>query len=134
VWYNTAVNLLDEPLDLLRYQEETMEITHKILKRVDLVAITGRVDSNTAPDLEASFRAIHDEGRFRIVADLADLEFVSSAGLRVLVSILKACRRYNRGDLRLVNVPQRVAEVLDMSGLDALFKTYSDVTEAVGSF
>jgi anti-sigma B factor antagonist len=68
------------------------------------------------------------------VADLNDLEFISSAGLRVLISILKDCQRYNRGDLRLVNVPQRIIDVLEMAGLDALFKMYTNVTEAVGSF
>jgi anti-sigma B factor antagonist len=111
-----------------------MDITHKALKRVDLVAVSGRVDSNTAPDLEATFRAINDEGRFRIVVDMSDLTFVSSAGLRVLVSSLKNCRRYNRGDLRLAQVPERINDVLEIAGLDAMFTTYADVAEAVGSF
>ena len=111
-----------------------MEITHKALKRVDLVTVNGRVDSSTAPDLEAAFRAINDAGRFRIVLDMSDLEYISSAGLRVLVTILKNCRRYNRGDLRLASVPERIASVLEMAGLDVLFKTYPDAVEAVGSF
>jgi len=111
-----------------------MEITHKELKRVDLVTVGGRVDSNTAPDLEATFRIINDAGRFRIVVDMADLEYISSAGLRVLVTTLKNCRRYNRGDLRLSGVPDRIAQVLEMAGLDVLFRTHPDATEAVGSF
>lgn len=111
-----------------------MEITHRTLKRVDLVAVSGRVDSNTAPDLEATFRSISDSGRFRIVMDMRGLEYTSSAGLRVLVSTLKNCRRYNRGDLRLASVPERIASVLELAGLDVLFKTYPDPAEAVGSF
>ncbi|OQY23665.1 MAG: hypothetical protein B6I34_04420 [Anaerolineaceae bacterium 4572_32.1] len=79
-----------------------MEVSHKELKRVDLLAVSGRVDSSTAPELEATLRGIIDSGRFRIVLDVADLEYTSSAGLRVLVSTLKNCKRYNRGDLRLV--------------------------------
>ncbi len=111
-----------------------MEITHKTLKRVDLVAVTGRVDSSTAPELEATLRAINNAGRFRIVLDMSNLEYTSSAGLRVLITFLKSCRRYNRGDLRLASVSERIAGLLEMAGLNVLFKTYSTTAEAVGSF
>jgi len=111
-----------------------VDVTHKRLKRVDLVAVSGRLDSHTAPDLEESFRVINDAGRFRIVVDMTDLEFLSSAGLRVLISALKNCRRYNRGDVRLASVPERVADVLELAGVDVLFKIYSNPAEAVGSF
>jgi anti-sigma B factor antagonist len=111
-----------------------MEIAHKELKRVDLVSVSGRVDSRTAPELEASLRTINDAGRFRIVMDLTNLEYISSAGLRTLVTTLKTCRRYNRGDVRLASLPERISEVLEIAGLDALFKVYPDTAEAVGSF
>lgn len=111
-----------------------MEIIHKEFKRVDLVSVSGRVDSNTAPDLEATFRGINDAGRFRIVLDMSNLEYISSAGLRVLVSTLKNCRRYNRGDLRLASLSDRITGVMEMAGLDVLYKIYPDTTEAVGSF
>lgn len=111
-----------------------MEIIHKEFKRVDLVSVSGRVDSNTAPDLESTFRGINDAGRFRIVLDMSNLEYISSAGLRVLVSTLKNCRRYNRGDLRLASLSDRITGVMEMAGLDVLYKIYPDATEAVGSF
>ena len=111
-----------------------MEIIHKEFKRVDLVSVSGRVDSNTAPDLESTFRGINNAGRFRIVLDMSNLEYISSAGLRVLVSTLKNCRRYNRGDLRLASLSDRITGVMEMAGLDVLYKIYPDATEAVGSF
>ncbi len=111
-----------------------MDITHKAFKRVDLVTVSGRVDGNTAPDLEAVLRAINDEGRFRIVLDMAGVEYLSSAALRVMVSTLKNCRRYNRGGVHLASVPKRIADVLELAGLDTLFTTYPDAVEAVGSF
>lgn len=111
-----------------------MEITHKELKRVDLVSVSGRIDSSTAPELEAALRAINDAGRYRIVMDCSDLEYTSSAGLRVLVTTLKNCRRYNRGDLRLASVSERIHGLLEMAGLNVLFKIYTDTAEAVGSF
>jgi anti-sigma B factor antagonist len=111
-----------------------MEIITKQLKRVDVVTVSGRVDSSTAPDLDKVLRSIVDEGRFRICMDLEGLEYMSSGGIKVLISILKTCRRWNRGDLRLAGMSPRIAEVLDLAGLSPLFKIYPDAVEAVGSF
>jgi len=43
-------------------------------------------------------------------------------------------RRFNRGDLRLANVPPRISEVLDLTGLNDHFAQFSSNVEAVGSF
>jgi anti-sigma B factor antagonist len=111
-----------------------MEVTTKQLKRCDLVEATGRIDSDTAPQLGEAFDAINEEGRFRIVFDLRGVDFISSAGLRVLINTQKTCKRWNRGELVLANVPQRVHEALDLAGFVPLFKLFDDVIEAVGSF
>ena len=111
-----------------------MEITTKQLKRVDLVTVSGRVDSSTAPELDKVLTSIVDADRYRICMDLKDLEYLSSAGIKVLISILKTCKRWNRGDLRLTNMPPRIVEVFDLAGLIPLFQIYPDVVEAVGSF
>ena len=91
-----------------------MEITTKQLKRVDLVTVSGRVDSSTAPELDKVLRSITDAERFRICMDLKDLEYLSSAGIKVLISTLKTCKRWNRGELRLANMPPYIAEVLHL--------------------
>lgn len=111
-----------------------MEITTKRLKRVDVVTVSGRIDSATAPDLDKVLRSIVDEGQFRICMDLKGLEYISSAGIKVLISTLKTCKRWNRGDLRLANMPPRIADVFDLAGLTPLFKIYPNAVEAVGSF
>jgi len=111
-----------------------MEITTKRLKRVDLVTVSGRIDSAAARELERVLKSIVDAGRYRICMDLKNLEYICSAGLRVLISILKTCKRWNRGDLRLANMPPRIADVFDLAGLTPLFKVFPDAVEAVGSF
>jgi anti-sigma B factor antagonist len=111
-----------------------LDIDVRNLKRVSLVSVKGRVDSSNASELENAFQTLMEDGRFHLVADLDGLSYISSAGLHVLVSTLKACRRYNRGDLRLTNLSARIAEVFDLAGMTPLFEVYDDTIEAVGSF
>ncbi len=111
-----------------------MEVTTDQFKRCDLVTATGRIDSNTAPQLAKVFTSINEEDRFKIVFDMSGVEFISSAGLRVLISTQKTCKRWNRGEMVLANVPQQVYEVMDLAGFIPLFKFYDSVVEAVGSF
>jgi anti-sigma B factor antagonist len=111
-----------------------MEVKTRQLKRVDVIEVSGRVDSGTAPQLEAALQEIIAQNRFRIVVDMHGLEYLSSGGLRVLVSALKQVRRWNRGDLRLANLPERIKGVMQLAGLDALFTSFDTLVEAVGSF
>ncbi|MBC8446324.1 MAG: STAS domain-containing protein [Chloroflexi bacterium] len=111
-----------------------MEISSSGLKRCDLVTLSGRIDSSTAPKVEEVLKRITDAGRFRIVLDMSGVDFTSSAFLRVLIKYLKLCKRWNRGDVRLAALTPRIADVLDLAGLMPLFRTFDDATLAVGSF
>ncbi len=111
-----------------------MEVTTTQFKRCDLVKATGRIDSQTAPQLAEAFSAINEAGRFKIVFDMGGVDYVSSAGLRVMIDVQKTCKRWNRGEMVLANVPQRIYEALDLAGFVPLFKLFDDVVEAVGSF
>ena len=111
-----------------------MEIVTKEFKRCDLVEAVGRIDSNTAPNLAEAFAAINEVDRYRIVFDMSDVDFISSAGLRVLINTQKTCKRWNRGELVLACVPERVHAALDLAGFVPLFKFYDNVVEAVGGF
>jgi len=66
-----------------------MELNHTEFKRCDVVSIQGRVDSATAPKLAEKLNDITRASRFRIVLDLAGMDFISSAGLRVLIGTKK---------------------------------------------
>lgn len=110
-----------------------MEITNVQYKHCDLIKAEGRVDSSTAPKLAEAMDAITNAGRYRIVFDMSGLEYMSSAGLRVLISTQKTCKRYNRGELVLALVPERIYEALDLAGFVPLFRFFDDVTAAVGN-
>ena len=110
-----------------------MEVTTTQYKRCDVVKVNGRVDSATAPQLSEALEAITNDGRYRIALDLSGVEFMSSAGLRVLISTQKTCKRYNRGEVVLAAVPKRIHDALDLAGFIPLFKVYDDVLNAVGN-
>lgn len=111
-----------------------MEIITKQFKSCDMVVVNGRIDSSTAPQLAEALEGITGNGRYKIVLDMSNLEFMSSAGFRALLSSQRVCKRYNRGEIVLAVVPQRVQESLELAGFTELFKTFDDAVEAVGSF
>ncbi|MEJ2706539.1 MAG: STAS domain-containing protein [Anaerolineales bacterium] len=111
-----------------------MEVTTTQYKRCDVVAAEGRIDSYTAPKLAEAMESVTESGRYKIVFDMQGVEYMSSAGLRVLINTQKTCKRYNRGEVVLAQVPQRVYEALDLAGFVPLFKFFDDLTAAVGHF
>jgi anti-sigma B factor antagonist len=110
-----------------------MDISVQGLKRVQVVTVNGRVDSSNAPQLDQKLKDLRGEGHENLVLDLSAVDYMSSAGLRAIVSALRDCKKHG-GDLCLVNPSTRVAEVLELAGLTSLFRVYDDTTSAVGSF
>ena len=111
-----------------------MEISTTHLKRCDLISLSGRFDSHTSPEFETAVRGSLDAGVYRIVLDMSEIEFFGSAAIRVLIMAYKECRRFNRGDVRLAAVPDRVRHVLDLAGILPMMGVHGDSTSAVGSF
>jgi anti-sigma B factor antagonist len=110
-----------------------MEINTSEMKRVQLFEVIGRIDSTNAAELGGALDRSVDEGRNNLVLDLGGVEYMSSAGLREMVRILKRVKR-GGGDLRIANPSDRVKEVLELAGLDSIFEIYPTQVEAVGSF
>jgi len=110
-----------------------MEIESAEYKHCNLVKPKGRIDSATAPQLAKVLDEMTDEGKYKIILDLSEVDFMSSAGLRVLISTQKTCKRYNRGEVVLTSVPKRIHDALDLAGFVPLFKFFDNPLDAVGS-
>jgi anti-sigma B factor antagonist len=110
-----------------------MDIAIKQMNRVDLIEISGRIDSSTANDLGSALNERINQGTINMVVDLAKVDYMSSGGLRELVAALKRVKK-DGGDLRLCAPSPRVREVLQLAGLDSLFQTFDEQVHAVGSF
>ena len=111
----------------------SLEITVSEMKRVHLIEVGGRVDSLSANELGHSLAQIIDSGHHAMVIDLSNVEYMSSAGLREIVSALRRVQKTG-GDIRVANPSERVMEVLELAGLDTIFKIYATQVEAVGSY
>ena len=77
------------------------------------ITITGRLDTSTAPELEKTLKGFYD-GVNEIVFDLQKLEYVSSAGLRVLLSAQK--KMNSQGSMKLINVSEDIMEIFEITG------------------
>ncbi|HMZ07971.1 MAG TPA: STAS domain-containing protein [Anaerolineales bacterium] len=111
-----------------------MEITNQEFKHCDLIAVKGRVDSATAPQFAKALETANNSSRFKIVLDMNELEYMSSAGFRALLAAQRNCKRYNRGEVVLARVPVRIREALELAGFTELFKMFDDPVTAVGHF
>jgi anti-sigma B factor antagonist len=118
---------------------QSFEIKRKQMNRVDLITVSGRLDAAHSPQLKQLIDEIFAEGRYRLVLDFAQLEYIASPGLRVLIEARKRSREktinnLEGGDVRIANLPPRIQEVFNLTGFTGLFDIFTDTVEAVGSF
>ncbi len=111
-----------------------MEIKSNVLKRCVLITGEGRIDSATAPQLQEALNKLIEAGNFKLVLDLNQVDFISSAGLWVLVNAQKKCKRFNRGELVLASIPPCIHDALDLAGFIPYFKVFENTAQAVGRF
>ena len=90
-----------------------MKITKKQDGSALVIALEGRLDTTTAPDLEQELKASLD-GVTDLTLDLTNLDYISSAGLRVLLSAHKTMMK--QGQMKLTNASDIVKEVFDVTG------------------
>lgn len=100
---------------------------------VTVVRVAGSIDALTAEQFQQALQDELAEGDVNLVADLSQVDYASSAGLRALLAGVKESRQKG-GDLRLAGVQKGVAKVLAMSGFTSILKMYDDADAAVGSF
>ena len=81
------------------------------------VTVTGRLDTTTAPQLESELKSSLD-GIEELAMDFTGLDYLSSAGLRVLLSLHKIMMK--KGSMKLVNVNEEVCDVFEVTGFDEI--------------
>lgn len=101
------------------------EIDQKILLRLE-----GRIDTSTAPQLEKKLTQLTQEHHHRLLLDFTQVNYLSSAGMRVLLSAAKKLKA-NKGHLALFALQESVAEIVRLAGFDKVLAIFSNEKEAL---
>jgi anti-sigma B factor antagonist len=95
-----------------------------------VVSVGGEIDVYTAPKLREQIVQLVEDGRYHLVIDMEDVEFLDSTGLGVLVGGLKRVRAHD-GSLRLVCTQERILKIFRITGLTKVFPIHDTVAAAV---
>jgi stage II sporulation protein AA (anti-sigma F factor antagonist) len=109
-----------------------MEVAQERIGEVVIVKAKGKFYSNAASAAEKSFAAALDDGIPRLVIDLTELDYISSAGLRVLLKLAKQAQRAN-GKVVLFGLQPVVREVFSITAFDKIFSIHSEQDAAVAA-
>lgn len=109
-----------------------MEIAHQQQDDVRIVKLAGRLDSAAALSLETGFAAALSDVPPRIAVDMSRLDYISSAGLRVLLVIAKKVQQA-QGGVALCGLTPGVREVFSVSGFDTIFAILPDAAAAIAA-
>ena len=110
-----------------------MQVTAVRHADVLVVSVTGRIDYMNAEDFKSALQphlANCAAGGDRVVLDLSRLEYVSSAGLRVLMIAAKRCRQQN-GKMVLAALQPTIQEIFRISRFDTVFEVFPSVRAAL---
>jgi len=109
-----------------------MEFAQELSGDVVIVKLSGRLDSSTAQGAEEDFARVLAGGALHLAIDMSNLEYISSAGLRVLLVVARKVQQAD-GRVVLFGVVRNVREVFSISGFDRIFAIQPDLASAVAA-
>ena len=107
-----------------------MTIQQQTINDILVLRPSGRLDSTNALEFERAVVDILDAGHSKLIFDFAELDYISSAGLRIILLAGKKMRTV-KGNLALSNLRANVHEVFQMSGFQTIFNIYPSIQEAI---
>lgn len=110
-----------------------MEVTLKDINEVSVLLFEGNLDTNTAPQAQEQIDQVIDGGSAKVLINFESLNYISSAGLRVLLTTAKKLKAAS-GDLKICCLNETVREVFDISGFSTILTVVSSEDDALGSF
>jgi len=111
---------------------DDFSVKNELNGNVAVVTVTGRVDSATAVKLDEALAKVVRENN-KIVMELKDVAYISSAGIRSIVKALQIVRKSD-GGVKLASASEPVETVLRTVGMMQMLRNYPSVEEAVASF
>lgn len=100
---------------------------------IQRVRIEGYLDSSTFPRLQEHLNGLIGQGHYHYLLDFSELDYISSAGLGVLIGMLREVREKG-GDLKIVHMSEKIQRIFNLLGFSKLLRVYPDEETALGSF
>ena len=110
-----------------------MEIIERTHEDISIFSLKGRLDSNTSPGLEEKIFDAIQNGSSKMILDFEALDYISSAGLRVINKTTKQLKN-NEGQLILCSMQDYIKEVFEITGFDSFLPIVSNCDEALTKF
>jgi anti-sigma B factor antagonist len=107
-----------------------MDVAISTIDQVTVAKLTGEIDATTASTAQQQVLAVVTPGA-RIILDMSDVPYMSSAGLRMLLSLFRNVSA-NSGRIALVGVTEDIQDTMSVTGFLKFFTLYDTVADAVG--
>ena len=110
-----------------------MEIIEEMQNDINIYRLIGRLDTNTSPRFEQKLFQAISEGAKNMVVDFKDIDYISSAGLRVILKAFKALQRED-GRIMLCSMQDYVRQLFEITGIDAFVPIVATMDDALKAF
>jgi anti-sigma B factor antagonist len=117
----------------MRPEGQVLEIIKETYNNIDIYRLKGQLDSNSSPEFEQRIFQAISNGSKNVVVDFKCLDYISSAGIRVILRATKAIKRKD-GQIMLCCMHDYVKEVFDISGVGSLLSIVATLDDALQSF
>lgn len=111
----------------------TLQVTESRQSGAMVLHLKGRLDSNTSNDFEGRLLGLIREGETRLILDMGQLDYISSAGLRVLIKSMKELKGKN-GQMLLCAMQDYIREVFDLSGFASFLPIHPTLEDSLKAF
>ena len=101
--------------------------------QISIIKVGGYIDTTTSSELERALDSLLKQGRFFLIVDLGNVDYISSAGWGIFISEIKSIRE-NGGDLKLVRMVPDVYEIFELLEFHHILDVYDSVDEAINKF
>jgi anti-sigma B factor antagonist len=109
------------------------EISQAEKDNVTVLYLKGFLDAHTAPQFEKALQQLIKNDKVKIIVNMDQLDYISSAGLGVIMGFIEEIREKN-GDIKMSNLSTKVYRVFDLLGFPALYEIYENEDEAQSKF
>ena len=109
------------------------EVKRKDIDEISILYLKGYLDAHTASDFESALDKLVCEERVRIIVNLSELVYISSAGLGVFMGFIEDIRKKD-GDIKMAEPSKKVMRVFELLGFQVLYQIFENEQEAVEKY